>query len=188
MDINKENKIHYRSEFLKSNRHRRHQLNLKAGVSRLNMTRKDSVCVNNTNNSNNNYTKRSSYNSGMNKRHSSYINSIIQVPQHSCNTSSYQDLYNQMSATDYYGSIKNLIIEWEPPKVEVKKKLTYLGVVKMDPYAYIKEHGGTLIESQNLPESVKEIPTPPGIELVSTLPTYFIAFDNHCFQNSFSIY
>ena len=52
---------------------------------------------------------------------------------------------------------------------KVAIKVNYLGVVRADPVSYMKQYGDSLIESDALPEYVKQIPTPPGIELVSQI-------------------
>jgi hypothetical protein len=62
---------------------------------------------------------------------------------------------------------KNLIIQWEPPNIIVKKNLKYLGTIKADPIEYIRRYGGTLKTSDDLPQFVKDIKTPEGLVLAT---------------------
>ncbi len=56
-----------------------------------------------------------------------------------------------------------------------KRRVTYLGVVRADPNDYVQRYGKSLINSDNLPDFVKNIPTPPNLELV-----YFLFFSFFC--------
>ena len=54
---------------------------------------------------------------------------------------------------------KNVIIEWELPKVYVKKRYKYCGVTKMDPDAYSNMHK-ELIERKDLPDFAQDVDIP----------------------------
>lgn len=62
---------------------------------------------------------------------------------------------------------KNLIIQWEPPQVHVKKEFQYLGIVRANPTEYVRRYGNTLIDSANLPKFVDDIQPPDGVVLAS---------------------
>lgn len=57
----------------------------------------------------------------------------------------------------------------EIPKVtHIKKNITHLGIVKMDPNEYIQKYGkDNLLKSTELPQFVKDIQPPLGIELAA---------------------
>ena len=62
---------------------------------------------------------------------------------------------------------KNMIIQWEPPQVHVKKEFQYLGIVRANPTEYVRRYGNTLIEPVNLPKFVVDIQPPEGVVLAS---------------------
>ena len=72
----------------------------------------------------------------------------------------------------YFQEQNAIVVDYIPPKnhgsmnKEIKTKINYLGVVKTDPNAYAKQHADSIIESDKLPDYIKKIPTPAGIELV----------------------
>jgi len=63
--------------------------------------------------------------------------------------------------------VRNLIIEWEAPRVTVKKSIKYLGVIRADPKKYLKEFGSNLTNACDLPAIVNEIKTPEGLVLAA---------------------
>jgi len=66
-------------------------------------------------------------------------------------------------------SLPKMKILNEIPKVTpIKKNITHLGIVKMDPNEYIQKYGkDNLLKSTELPQFVKEIQPPLGIELAA---------------------
>lgn len=58
---------------------------------------------------------------------------------------------------------RNVIIQWEAPKVNVKKEIKYLGVLKANPNEYVERYGSALKNYKNLPDFVTEIPTPSDV-------------------------
>jgi hypothetical protein len=62
---------------------------------------------------------------------------------------------------------KNVIIQWEPPEVVVKKDLKYLGIIKANPAEYVQRYGSTLKQAHELPNFVLEIKPPHGIVLAA---------------------
>lgn len=53
-------------------------------------------------------------------------------------------------------TVRNTIIQWHRPKSLIDKRITYLGVQKMDPIEYRLKHGSNLKEYVELPAFVKE--------------------------------
>jgi len=62
---------------------------------------------------------------------------------------------------------RNTIIQWEAPKVEIRKDFKYLGIVKANPADYVARYGSSLRQSNNLPEFVIDIKTPDGLVLAA---------------------
>ncbi|RNA41671.1 hypothetical protein BpHYR1_052784 [Brachionus plicatilis] len=62
---------------------------------------------------------------------------------------------------------RNMIVQWEPPQVHIKKEFQYLGIVRANPTEYVKRYGNTLIEPVNLPKFVVDIQAPQGVVLAS---------------------
>lgn len=58
---------------------------------------------------------------------------------------------------------RNVIIQWESPDVTVTKNIKYMGAVQADPVEYVKMYGSQLRVSDDLPQFVKDIPTPEEI-------------------------
>ena len=62
---------------------------------------------------------------------------------------------------------KNIIIQWEPPTVVVKREFKYLGIIKANPCEYVKKYGSSLKLAKDLPEVINEIRTPEGLVLAA---------------------
>lgn len=54
---------------------------------------------------------------------------------------------------------RNVIVQWDPPSVEVKKEYKYLGIVEANPIEYIKKYGGSLKSLDDLPDYLSELKT-----------------------------
>lgn len=62
---------------------------------------------------------------------------------------------------------KNIIIQWEPPRVHIKKEFKDLGIVRANPVEYVQRYGTSLKRSIELPPFVKEIKPPDGVVLAA---------------------
>ena len=62
---------------------------------------------------------------------------------------------------------KNVIIQWDPPAVQVKKNFKDLGVIRANPAEYVQRYGATLKAHNELPQFVKEIKPPTGVVLAA---------------------
>ena len=62
---------------------------------------------------------------------------------------------------------KNLIIQWESPKVTVKQELKNLGIIKANPSEYIQKYGDALKNSKDMPKFVLDIKAPNGLVLAA---------------------
>ena len=62
---------------------------------------------------------------------------------------------------------RNTIVQWEAPKVEIRKDFKYLGVVKANPADYVQRYGSVLKLTRDLPEFVLDIKHPEGLVLAA---------------------
>lgn len=58
---------------------------------------------------------------------------------------------------------KNVIVQWQTPRVNVRKEVKYLGVIRANPAEYVQRFGPTLKTSSALPQFVLDIHTPSNI-------------------------
>lgn len=84
---------------------------------------------------------------------------------------------NSINGKDGSGSAvmvkpKNIIIQWEPPRVHIKKEFKDLGIVRANPVEYVQRYGSTLKRSIELPSFVKEIKPPDGVILAADSGTF----------------
>ena len=66
---------------------------------------------------------------------------------------------------------KNIIVQWDQPKVEIKKEFKDLGIVRANPIEYMQRFGSTLKKPNELPQFVKDIRPPEGVILAADAPT-----------------
>lgn len=62
---------------------------------------------------------------------------------------------------------RNIIVQWNTPKVTIKKEFKYLGIVRANPIDYVQRYGTTLRQSNELPKFVTDIKTPDGLVLAA---------------------
>ncbi len=62
---------------------------------------------------------------------------------------------------------RNVIIQWEIPKVSIRKDYKYLGVVRANPAEYARKYSSQLKSFEELPEIVRDIKNPEGIVLAA---------------------
>lgn len=58
---------------------------------------------------------------------------------------------------------RNLIIQWEQPKIQIKKQVRFLGIINANPAEYRHRYGNVLKDADQLPEFVKDIETPTEV-------------------------
>ena len=77
-------------------------------------------------------------------------------------------IFNKPTAADpVVAKPRNVIIQWEQPEVNVTQQVSYLGVVNANPTEYVERYGDSLKLSQNLPDFVLNIATPPELTLAA---------------------
>ena len=62
---------------------------------------------------------------------------------------------------------RNVIVQWEAPRVNIRKEIKYLGVIRANPAEYVSRYGVSLKQSSELPEFVTDIRTPDGLVLAA---------------------
>jgi hypothetical protein len=62
---------------------------------------------------------------------------------------------------------RNVVVQWEAPRVEIKKEFKYLGVIRANPVEYVQRYGTDLKQSHQLPQFVLDIKTPEGLVLAA---------------------
>jgi len=65
---------------------------------------------------------------------------------------------------------RNVIVQWEAPRVEIKQEFKYLGVIKANPAEYVAQYRDTLKQARELPEFVRSIKNQDGIQLAAEKP------------------
>lgn len=58
---------------------------------------------------------------------------------------------------------RNVIVQWESPRVNVRKEVKYLGVIRANPAEYVQRYGATLKVHTALPQFVLDIATPSDV-------------------------
>ena len=76
-------------------------------------------------------------------------------------------IYQAAPPDPVYCKPRNVIIQWTPPDVVVRKEFKYLGVVNANPVEYVRRYGEQLRVASELPAIVKSIPVPDGLVLAA---------------------
>jgi hypothetical protein len=59
-----------------------------------------------------------------------------------------------------YAPVRNVIIQWEPPRAVVRQEFKDLGVVRADPAEYLAKYGDSLRRVEEMPDFVRDIKLP----------------------------
>jgi hypothetical protein len=62
---------------------------------------------------------------------------------------------------------RNVIVQWEAPRVIIRKDYKFLGVIRANPLEYVQRFGPTLKAARDLPSFVLDIKPPEGIILAA---------------------
>ena len=62
---------------------------------------------------------------------------------------------------------RNVIIQWEAPRVSVRKEFKFLGVIQANPAEYVARYGSSLVVSSALPAIANEFSVPAGLVLAA---------------------
>ncbi len=72
-------------------------------------------------------------------------------------------IFNKAAKSPEVVNPRNMIIQWEEPKVNVKQEVKYLGVIRANPVDYVQKFGSFLKVHTDLPKFVLDIATPDEI-------------------------
>lgn len=76
-------------------------------------------------------------------------------------------IYQPPQPDPVYCKVKNVIVEWDEPCVNVETKIKYLGVVNANPQEYISRYGETLKSVQQFPDILRNIKHEDGVILAA---------------------
>lgn len=62
---------------------------------------------------------------------------------------------------------RNVIVQWEAPRVNIRREIKYLGVIRANPAEYVQRYGSSLKSANELPDYVASIKTPEGLVLAA---------------------
>lgn len=62
---------------------------------------------------------------------------------------------------------RNVIVQWEAPRVNIRREIKYLGVIRANPAEYVQRYGSSLKNSSEMPDYVNGIKTPEGLVLAA---------------------
>jgi len=62
---------------------------------------------------------------------------------------------------------RNVIVQWESPRVNVRKEVKYLGVIRANPAEYVQRYGASLKVHTALPQFVLDIATPQDVGVLA---------------------
>lgn len=62
---------------------------------------------------------------------------------------------------------RNVIVQWEAPRVNIRREIKYLGVIRANPAEYVQRYGTSLKSSNEMPDYVANIKTPEGLVLAA---------------------
>jgi len=66
---------------------------------------------------------------------------------------------------------KNVIVEWDVPKVRIESKTTFLGTINANPIDYVNRYGNTLKTFSEFPDILKRIKHDENIRLAADIKT-----------------
>lgn len=73
-------------------------------------------------------------------------------------------IFNRSSAPEpIMARPRNVIVQWEAPRVTIRKEVKYLGVIRANPAEYVQKYGTSLQNSNQLPSFVLDIKTPDEV-------------------------
>lgn len=62
---------------------------------------------------------------------------------------------------------RNVIVQWEAPRVNIRREIKYLGVIRANPAEYVQRYGSSLKNASEMPDYVNGIKTPEGLVLAA---------------------
>ncbi len=72
-------------------------------------------------------------------------------------------IFNKAAAVAEAVNPRNVIVQWEQPRVNIRQEVKYLGVVRANPADYVQRYGSELRVHTSLPQFVLDIATPSEV-------------------------
>ena len=72
-------------------------------------------------------------------------------------------VFNKAAAVAEAVNPRNVIVQWEEPRVNIRQEVKYLGVIRANPAEYVQRYGAELKVHSALPKFVQDIATPSEV-------------------------
>jgi len=96
-------------------------------------------------------------------------------------------VFNKAAAVAEAVAPRNVVVQWEEPRVNIRQEVKYLGVIRANPAEYVQRYGSELRVHSALPKFVQDIATPSEVGQLawnyrSSGVTYELEGDLEAFQ------
>ncbi len=72
-------------------------------------------------------------------------------------------VFNKAAAVAEAVNPRNVIVQWEEPRVNIRQEVKYLGVIRANPAEYVQRYGSELKVHSAFPKFVQDIATPSEV-------------------------
>ena len=72
-------------------------------------------------------------------------------------------VFNKAAGAAEVANPRNVIVQWEEPRVNIRQEVKYLGVIRANPAEYVQRYGAELKVHSALPQFVQDIKTPSEV-------------------------
>jgi hypothetical protein len=72
-------------------------------------------------------------------------------------------VFNKAAASAEVANPRNVIVQWEEPRVNIRQEVKYLGVIRANPAEYVQRYGSELKVHSAFPQFVQDIKTPSEV-------------------------
>ena len=96
-------------------------------------------------------------------------------------------VFNKAAALAAVATPRNVVVQWEEPRVNIRQEVKYLGVIRANPAEYVQRYGAELKVHSAFPQFVQNIRTPSEVgtlawEFKSSGATYELEGDLSGFE------
>ncbi len=72
-------------------------------------------------------------------------------------------VFNKAAAVAEAVAPRNVVVQWEEPRVNIRQEVKYLGVIRANPAEYVQRYGSDLKVHSAFPKFVQDIATPSEV-------------------------
>ena len=72
-------------------------------------------------------------------------------------------IFNKAAGSAAVATPRNVVVQWEEPRVNIRQEVKYLGVIRANPSEYVQRYGSELKQHSALPQFVQNIRTPSEV-------------------------